>query len=125
MLLSRLHCKWRYLRLKKSLGRSSVYETAELASDLLTYASNARVLMFNIFLSDWIDHHFRLLHRRYRGRKKVLDNLWVLYREWKAAVTVKEKANAVFNLVIYSHGVRYEKRDELLADIVEYLRNAK
>lgn len=125
MLLSRLRCKWRYRQLKKTLGRSSVYVTVELASDLLEDASNAHAMVFNVYLAEWVEHHFRLIHRQHHGRRRVLDNLWVLYREWKGAVTVKDKANAVLNLVLYTQGLNYTRRSELLSDFIDYLRNAK
>lgn len=125
MLLSRLRCKWRWRQLKKSLGHSSVYVTAELASELLEDASNAHALLFNFYMTEWVEHHFRLIHRQYQGRRRVLDNLWVLYREWRNAVTVKDKANAVINLILYTQGFKYKQRDELLSDFIDYLRNAK
>lgn len=125
MLLSRLRCKWRYRRLKKTLRHASVYETVEVASDLLEDASNAHALMFNVYMAEWLEHHFRMVHRQHQGRRRVLDNLWVLYREWKSAVTVKDKANSVFNLIVYTHGLKYTGRADLLSDFIDYLRNAK
>lgn len=125
MWFSHLVTKWRYRQLQKTLRHSVVSDTIDAAVEFVDHASNGHALMFNIYINEWVEMHFRLLYRRYSQRRIVSKNLWVLYTEWKKASTVRARAVAVGNLIIYINGLSYPERDVIFRDYIDYLRKAK
>lgn len=125
MWFSHLVTKWRYRQLHKTLRRTVVSETIDVAVEFVDRASNGHTLMFNTHINEWTEMHFRLLYRRYSQRRSVSKNLWVLYTEWKKASTVSARAVAIGNLIVYVNGLSYPERGVILEDYIDYLRNAK
>lgn len=125
MWFSHLRRRWRYRQLLRSLRGTSVFETLEATVAYVDHTTNGHTLMFNRHLDEWVEMHFRLLHRQFASRKQVLKYLWFIYDEWKSASSVNTKATALGHLISYSSGLSYPGNSQLLSDYVEYLKLGK
>lgn len=125
MWFSHLVNRWRYRQLERTLRGGMVNDTIDATVEFVDHLSNGHALMFNTYINEWVEMHFRLLYRKYSERRMVSKNLWVLYSEWKKASTVRARALALGNLIVYVNGLNYPKRSEVLHDFIDYLRKGK